>query len=142
MRTSIVISKQHKLKEGLYFNWSHVVNGSNFEFIGASGYNFVATERDYYFAKSSDRKIHYHTMGAKNSSAEWYKDFYVEIEDGVYTYAFIATNDSVSEKIEACVTRYNALLLQHPSIRGDIKSRMQFIDNKNPPTLADLIHNA
>jgi hypothetical protein len=142
MSNSIVISRQHKLKEGLYFHWAHAVNGSQFEVIEHGGYKFVATERNYYFAKSSNRKIRYHTMSTENASYEWLKDVYVEIDKGVYTYVFIASEDNMSEKLDACVARGNALLLQHPSLNEDIKSRLQFIDNKKPPTLADLIHNA
>jgi hypothetical protein len=142
MKSKIVISRYHKLKEGLHFNWAHAVNGSTFECIEHGGHNFVATERDYYFAKSGDCKIHYHTMSAENSSADWYKDFYVEIEDGVYVHAFIATNNNVSEKIAYIATKYSAILKKNPLIQVEVKSKMIFIDNKNPPKLADLIRNA
>lgn len=70
----------------------------------------ITTKRNYYLAYQGDGKIHYQHMSAKNSSAEFYADVYVEVYPGVFLYYNICTNYSLTETLNAAARDASGLI--------------------------------
>lgn len=92
-------------------NWAYSipVNDKACKIVQVNGINIAQTERNYYYGKSTDQKIHYKTMSAEGSSAEFYRDLYVEIYPGLYCYSGICTDTNLTEKLEQAANKVKSL---------------------------------
>lgn len=103
MSSFIMISRSHHMGENRpKLNWVHqiAVTDRSCQLVSVNGVSIAQTDRNYYYAKNGDQRIHYTKMRAENSSAEFYRDLYVEVYPGLYAYFNICTDVNLTEKLE------------------------------------------
>lgn len=101
----IMISRSHKMGEGAPdMNWviSVPFAPDAMYMHEVDGVSMMSTTRNYYYGKTSDKKIHYQHMSNEKSSSLFYRDVYVEVVPGIYGYMSICTDSSIEDVMQNC----------------------------------------
>ncbi len=139
MNQAIIISGHHKMQDDLPFlQWGFTIKNpaGAFSFIEHEGTRLALTERNYYFGKKTDQKIHYQHMSTENSSAKFYKDIYVEIDHNLFIAAGICTDTNIEQKIEQIARAEKSITAER---RAAFKSTIIMIDNNAPPSIQSIL---
>ena len=107
-RKFIDITSGHKLHSGEYITWVKSIPAHNFTFINVNGVQFAAIERNYYLDQKTNT-IRYQSHNCDNASYDHLYTLYAEVYPGIFAYAGVATEYSLTEKMERQALHFNAL---------------------------------
>ena len=101
----ITISRQVKNK---IWGYSVPLNNKSGIIGSANGIRYFQTKRNYYYS-FKDNKVHFQNMKTDNASYDYLVDLYFEVLPGIFSFYSIATENSISDKLESGSTKVKSL---------------------------------
>ena len=98
-RKFIDITSEHKLHSGEYITWVKSIPAHNFNFMTINGVTFAVIERNYYLDQKTNT-IRYQSHNCEQASYNHLYNLYAEVYPGIFAYAGITTENSLTEKLE------------------------------------------